>query len=193
MLKNYINFFYEFVSKPGVIGAVAPSSTQLANRMVEWLDFEQINVVVEYGCGTGVFTSEILKRIKPKTTFFALEINENLVEQCHKNVPSATVYNDSVVNISKYLDKHKVNKVDAIISGLPWAAFSKELQDSLMQETLKVLVDGGKFATFAYVNGLVLPPAIRFRKKLRESFSTIEHSPIVWYNLPPAFVYRCKK
>lgn len=193
MLKAQRNFLTQFLTNPSSVGAIAPSSVQLAQEMVNWLDFKKLKVVVEYGCGTGVFTREILRHIQPETVFFALEINAQMVAHCKESLPEATIYCDSVLNIRQYLDKHKVDKVDAIISGLPWAAFSPTLQDSLMTETLNVLSGQGCFATFAYIHGLALPPGIRFKKKLRQHFSVVDYSPIVWYNLPPAFVYKCKK
>ena len=52
---------------------------------------------------------------------------------------------------------------------------------------------GGQFATFAYLQGLLLPAGQRFKDKLAQSFSKVEKSPTVWRNLPPAFVYRCTK
>jgi phospholipid N-methyltransferase len=53
--------------------------------------------------------------------------------------------------------------------------------------------DGGKFATFAYLQGLIMPAGIRFRKQLETQFSKVEISKVVWKNLPPAIVYRCQK
>ncbi len=67
------------------------------------------------------------------------------------------------------------------------------MQDSLLNATLESLKPGGQFATFAYLQGLLLPAGKRFKKKLAQSFSKVEKSPTVWLNMPPAFVYRCTK
>ena len=58
---------------------------------------------------------------------------------------------------------------------------------------MAVLRPGGQFATFAYLQGLLLPAARRFRANLGRSFSQVERSPTAWTNLPPAFVYRCRR
>ncbi len=63
----------------------------------------------------------------------------------------------------------------------------------LMAATLGHLKPGGSFATFAYVQGAVLPAGRRFRQLLGEHFTRVHASPIVWRNAPPAFVYRCVK
>jgi phospholipid N-methyltransferase len=76
---------------------------------------------------------------------------------------------------------------------LPWAAFPNELQATLLQAVLTRLSDGGYFATFAYLQGTILPAGMRFHKRLHEAFGEVRCSPTVWRNLPPAFVYRCRK
>jgi glycolate oxidase iron-sulfur subunit len=37
----------------------------------------------------------------------------------------------------------------------------------------------------------VLPHNSRFRRALGQRFASVEETPVVWRNLPPAFVYRC--
>ena len=83
--------------------------------------------------------------------------------------------------------------MDAVLSGLPWAVFPDSLQLELLEEIKANLKPGGKFATFAYVQGMVLPAAQKFRKLLKSEFGEVHQSPIVWRNAPPAFVYRCEK
>jgi phospholipid N-methyltransferase len=84
-----------------------------------------------------------------------------------------------------------MSHVDAVICGLPWASFPESLQQEIMEAMLQVLRPGGQFATFAYWQGLMLPAGLRFARRLRATFSTVERSPTAWRNLPPAFVYRC--
>ena len=64
---------------------------------------------------------------------------------------------------------------------------------AVMQEVHRVLKPGGRFVTFAYVHGVWLPPGKRFADLLPEYFSTVSKSPVVWLNVPPAFVYRCRR
>ena len=56
-----------------------------------------------------------------------------------------------------------------------------------------VLHPGGRFTTFAYVQGLLLPPARRFEKLLRAQFPQVRRTRVVWRNLPPAFAYVATK
>jgi phospholipid N-methyltransferase len=52
---------------------------------------------------------------------------------------------------------------------------------------------GARFATFAYSHAAWMPPARKFRELLDSRFSQVETSKVVWRNVPPAFVYRCRK
>src|SRR5207253_2847801 len=67
------HFLREFLSRPGRIGAVAPSSPRLCKRMVEMVDLSTARVVVEYGPGTGVCTEAILPALPRACRFFAVE------------------------------------------------------------------------------------------------------------------------
>ena len=159
--------------------------------MVDSFDWDQIHAVIEYGPGTGVFTEAILKKIHPEANFFAIEQSKEMVEATRQRCPNAKILQDSVTNVQEICHQQSLKSVDAIISGLPWAAFPDVLQTEIMDSMLKVLRPGGTFATFAYWQGLALPAGKRFGRRLRETFSRVERSKTVWKNLPPAFVYRC--
>lgn len=184
----------QFCREPRTIGAIAPSSRRLADKMVAPIDFGKAKVIVEYGPGSGVFTRHVLNSIdNQKTIFFGLELNEKMNRLASEKAPEAVIYQDSAAAVRKYLLQYGVEHADAIISGLPWASFPESLQDEILAETAQGLTEGGIFTTFAYLHGLILPSGIRFRRKLQQHFSQVETSPVVWRNLPPALVYWCRK
>ena len=184
-------FFRECFSNPRGIGAIAPSSFLLAKEMVSNIGISSASVIVEYGPGTGAFTSEILTRINPDACFFAVENNPKMALAFRRRFPHVLLFEDSVENVSNILRRLGESRVDCIISGLPWASFDFHVQDRLLETTVSVLREGGRFATFAYLHGLLLPAGGRFRRKFKDYFSQVTRSPVVWRNLPPAFVYRC--
>ena len=147
--------------------------------------------MVEFGPGTGVFTQAIIERLHPDSTFFAVERSAEMVEVTRKRCPNVTVYNDSVTNIAQLCQQESIEKIDAVICGLPWASFPESLQTEIIESMLAVLAPEAQFATFAYWQGVVLPAGARFNRRLRNTFASVERSPSVWLNLPPAFVYRC--
>jgi phospholipid N-methyltransferase len=86
-----------------------------------------------------------------------------------------------------------IEAVDVIFSGLPWASFDDDLQERVLDATLRVLRPGGQLITFGYRVGTFLPKGRRFYKRLPSYFSSVQRSEYVWRNLPPAFVVRCTK
>jgi len=108
-------------------------------------------------------------------------------------MPTVRVFEDSVENLDAILQGQGLNQVDCILSGLPWAAFDEDLQDRLLKVAWQSLAPDGRFVTFAYLQGLLLPAGQRFARKIRGCFRQVTRSRVVWKNLPPAFVYRCTR
>ncbi|WP_164104004.1 class I SAM-dependent methyltransferase [Candidatus Laterigemmans baculatus] len=188
-----VTFLRTFLRRPGQVGAIAPSSRHLAAAMVDWFDWEQARGVVEYGPGTGVFTEAIARRLHPEARFFAIERSEELCRVVRQRCPAVTVCQDSVVNVAELCRQQQIETVDAVVCGLPWASFPDALQRECLDALAEVLVPGGQFATFAYWQGMLMPAAHHFRRRLDDYFSDIQMSPTVWRNLPPAFIYRCRR
>jgi len=190
---NLIQFLKQFVLHTAKTGAVAPSSKGLADLITDTAGLQSASAVIEFGTGTGVFTEKILQKISDETRFFALEINPDFVKATRKRCPEAVVYQDSAANAKKYLDELGINECDCIICGLPWVAFSEELQDELLDTIIDVLKPGGRFLTFAYLQGLLLPAGMRFKRKLSTRFNSVTKTKTIWLNFPPAFVYCAEK
>ena len=186
-----LQFFWAFLCRPATVGAIAPSSRALARRMIEGFDLAGARTVVELGPGMGPFTGVILERLGPSATFLALELESTAVARLRQRFPQVNVYQDSAENLSGYLARCASPRADYIVSGLPWASLPVPMQDRIFQAILVGLAPGGRFTTFAYVHASWLPRARRFRRRLEAAFQTVTISPLVWGNLPPAFVYCC--
>ena len=183
----------EYMRNPRRTGAVAASSGALARTICSEIGIASAKSIVEYGPGTGIFTREILARRRPDALFCAFEVNPKLAERFRGQFPDVTLFEDSAANAPDLLPKIDMGPADCIVCGLPWAAFDDDLQDALLDATMSILRPGGKFATFAYLQGLLLKAGRHFRRKLHDRFALVRRSPVVWRNLPPAFVYRCTK
>ena len=162
--------------------------------MLNSLNWDRISVLAEYGPGTGAITKQILQRIENASpAFFAVEVNDTFASNLKRSFPELDLAHDSVANIESLLAERGHQQMDAVVSGLPWTAFSDELQDELLLPMLENLSDDGEFVTFAYVHGLPLKSAKRFRKKLNAHFNSVRISRTVWRNIPPAIYYTCTK
>jgi phospholipid N-methyltransferase len=192
-MSNTLTFLKTFLRHPTQVGAIAPSSPSLVRVMVDWFDWQNARSVVEFGPGTGVFTQAIQSKLHADAKFFAIERSSELAETTRQLCPGVTVYEDSVTNVAELCARESIDQIDAIVCGLPWASFSDTLQSEIMETMLARLRPGGQFATFAYWQGIILPAGRRFSSRLHQSFSSVEKSETAWRNLPPAFVYRCRR
>jgi len=192
-MKYSLRFLQQFFLNPGTTGAIAPSSRGLAREMVDWLEFDRANAVVEYGPGTGAFTEAVLANLHRQCSFFLIEVNPLFVQLLQVSYPGTVIYKDSVKDVRQLCDREGITHVNCIVSGLPWASFPDAMQTQYLDAMMTVLRPGGQFVTFAYLHGLLLPNGQRFRRKLGNYFSQVTRSRTVWMNLPPAFVYRCRR
>ncbi|WP_421085631.1 class I SAM-dependent methyltransferase (plasmid) [Priestia sp. MF3] len=182
---NAIHFIQEYIRHPRTVGAVMPSSKQLAKEMVKPIPFEKVTCIVEYGPGTGVFTEEIIQHKRPDTIFLAIEANEafyQMLKEKYANVENVYIIHGSAENIKQYLKQYDIVKVDYIVSGLPFTSLPLPVSKVILQETATLLGEEGKFITFQYSKVK--------RSFFSSFFDNIDFERVYW-NVPPAYVFIC--
>jgi phosphatidylethanolamine/phosphatidyl-N-methylethanolamine N-methyltransferase len=189
---EYWHFISAFLRRPLTVGAVAPSSPALARAMVPPLDLKSAGIVVELGAGTGAITQEIRHRIGLGTELAAFELHPDAVERLHKKFPDIEIIHDTAENLREHLDRLGHRFADCIVSGLPWSMMSDPLQSRILDAVLATLHPEGVFSAMVYFHAKGLPSSRKFKRKLEMRFARITASPIVWGNMPPAFVYYCE-
>ena len=140
-----------------------------------------------------MITREIVRMLPEGGKLVAVELDEMLCLQLRRNFPAVEVLHDSASRLDAILAERNLPAADAIVSGLPWAVFPESLQREILDAVAGSLAPEGWFTTFAYLQGLMLPAGMRFRRLLNETFGEVLTSSVVWRNLPPAFVYRCRR
>ncbi len=188
-----VKFLKEFITAPSRVGAVAASSRAVADVVADVARVAGSSVVVEFGPGDGAITRVIAEKLPRNGTFFAIEISEDFCRSLRQSMPQVQVFHDSAENTRKYLDEMNLNQCDAVISGLPWAAFDEELQGRLLDTVVDVLRPGGRFVTYMYFLSPYLPRGVRFHRQLEARFTTVKKTSLIWRNLPPAFAYYAEK
>lgn len=176
-------FFYKFIRTPKAIGSVTPSSRHLANKMVAAVQWSDIHSVAELGVGTGVFTKAIHRSLQNETKVMLFERDSHLRNQLEQQYPGFTTHSDAK-SIHAVVRQQGLEYVDCIISGLPFANFPQSVRDDLMEQIVKSLKPSGLFIAFQYT--------LQMKKQLKKHFD-IEAIQFVMLNVPPAFVYVCRK
>ncbi|GAA3072158.1 hypothetical protein GCM10017600_24200 [Streptosporangium carneum] len=150
-------------------------------------------MIVELGPGTGAFTAEIQRRLNGRGHHLAVEINPALASFLSDRHPKVDVVVDDAARLPELLRERGLDKADAIVSGLPWAAFSEETQTRLLDAVVAIMTPHTAFTTFAYSFAKRMRPAQRFRHRLHTTFEEVVVGRTVWGNLPPAFVYHVRR
>lgn len=191
MKPSKLKFFKTFLESPLQVGAILPSSPALARQITEPIDFENAEVIVEFGPGLGSFTTELLQRKRPETQLIAFEVNPSMADEIAKAHPELDLVRDGAENILEHLAKRGIKQVDAIVSGLPFAQFPPRLQERILNGTVRALRPGGLFLSFTYYHSNALPMTHRFRARLKKLFRKVERVRVL-KNVPPAYVTRCE-
>lgn len=176
-------FLKRFLSAPGRIGSIAPSSRFLTRMITQKVPWADARVIVELGPGTGVFTREILRLKRPDTEFLVIERDPQFRQKLEERFPGLLLRSEAV-QLNRYLQELGLGSPDVIISGLPFAVFLPELRETILDQVEEALAPGGLFITFQY--------SLQLHQELNRRFSSVEVS-FTLLNVPPAFVYTCRK
>ena len=185
-------FFRSFLTRPGQIGAVLPSGPELARRIARPIDLQDARCIVELGPGTGAFTEALLAGMSPRARLIAIEANPQMGAIVASTFPEVELVHDDAGRIRELLQERGVEEVDAVVSGLPFTTFPPRLQTRVVEGAHAVLKPGGLFLSFTYYYSRLLPACHRFEALLRRTFGEVDRLPVL-RNLPPAFVFRCRK
>jgi len=184
--KHKRRFLSTFFSERKQVGAVAPSSRFLVNTMCNKINFKEADVILELGPGTGVFTTEILKRAKPNSKIILFELNETFFQLLvdKYNDPRIEVLYSSADEILDVLKERKIEKVDAILSSLPLTVIQEEVKEKIMEQSFSCLKENGTYVQYQY--------SLNAKKLLTKTFGKLKMG-FVPANIPPAFVYLARK
>lgn len=152
--------------------------------MLDPIDFKTVKCIVEFGPGTGSITHELLNLMPSDSVLLAFEINADFCEILNEiKDPRLKIISDTAENIELYLKENKIERVDYIVSSLPFAMIPNGIVKNILSVVKKVLKPAGSFMQYQY--------SLNAYKKLKNTFKNVEVSftPI---NIPPAFVFICK-
>lgn len=156
-------------------------------KMVEDIAFDRASCIVEYGPGTGVFTEMLLANIQPGTVLILIENNARLCQLLRKkygHLPNVHIIHDSAVHVDQHIQQYGLDKVDYIVSGLPFASLPAETSLDILAKSRQYLKQDGKFITFQYT--------LLKRGLLKQFFENVSMTR-VYRNLPPAYVFSCSR
>jgi phosphatidylethanolamine/phosphatidyl-N-methylethanolamine N-methyltransferase len=175
-------FLQEWLQCPKQIGAILPSSKNLAGAMANWLPPDSEAFVLELGPGTGVVTQALIERGLRQDRLVAIEKSPKLAGHLRERFPRAHIVTGDACQLDRLLKKHvrQLECVGAVISSLPLRNFAPEVADGLSKQIRAILHPAGKWVQYSYHLGSK-------RSKGTDCFDLLA-SDVVWWNVPPARV-----
>jgi len=174
----------------GYVASVTPTSKSAVKKVCGKIDFNGRRLIVEYGPGTGVFTSNLLKNMNDDSRLIAIERNPSFYRVLQKVFVDSrlTVFNDCAGNVLDVLKFCGESEVDIIISGIPFSLLSKENKLRILKNAHSALKEGGLF--LAYQNFFHLPEFLKVH--LEDIFQNVR-SQYVLQCLPPLVLFEAVK
>lgn len=180
-LRQRALFLRTMIRHPRQVGAVWPTSTRAVSDLLDLADFDEARTVLEFGAGTGVYTRQVLPRLRPDASFLSFELDPDLASTVsgYLDDPRLRLINDSAEHAVSYLGDQKA---DILVSSVPFTSLPAGLREDLMLAARAALKPGGRMLVLQY-SKTVLP-------HLKRHFGPVQMriSPV---NLPPAFLFAC--
>ncbi|MFF3665985.1 class I SAM-dependent methyltransferase [Microtetraspora malaysiensis] len=186
-------FMSAALRRQGVVGAIAPSSPSLARALTAVVPTSGTPVVVELGPGTGSISEAIRERLSPGARHLSVEIEPDLVTHLRRTKPWMETIHGDAADLGALLARAGADRVDAIVSTLPWSLFPGRRQERILGEVSRALAPTGAFTTVTYLHALPLAGARALRRRLRAAFDEVLTTGPVWRNLPPGMAYVCRR
>ncbi len=186
--RGTLSFFREFVCNPLAVGAIAPSSPNLAKAMLHNLPLHSEDTILELGPGTGAFTHFIRASLPNAEHYVGIELEPRFVHLLEREFPDLHFITGNAEQAFSLYQQTQLKAPSVIISGLPFASFRRQVQDRIVNNIHQLMSAGSVFRTFQYVHAYALPSAVRFRHTMDELFATHQRSQVLFNNLPPAYV-----
>lgn len=182
-------FLQRFFRSPKHIASVWPSSRFLTAQMFRDLALGDGDVVMEYGPGTGSFTTEIerLRLRGVRIDYLGIEKDPGMHQYLEQRFPDLDFVLGDAADAFELCAARALPASSVIISGLPLILMNDITVSRILDATRRCLQPDGVFRTFSYVHSYPSRRAGDLRNLIKECFEEYELSrPVVW-NVPPAF------
>jgi phosphatidylethanolamine/phosphatidyl-N-methylethanolamine N-methyltransferase len=184
LIGDEMRFLHSLVTRPRTTGAVSPSGPTLTRLMASHVDPGEDLPVIELGPGTGVVTKALIERGVKPSRIIAIEYSPEFCGMIRDRFPGVTVIEGDAYDLDTTLGG-RAERVSAVVSSLPLVARPLEDRIRLIEAGLRRMEPGRAFVQFSYLRRGPIeeaPPTF-----------TMEASPWVWMNIPPARVWRYRQ
>lgn len=186
-MKENLQFLQAFLKNPAKVGAIAPSSPELAATMVNGLQPDENNIILELGVGTGAITKFIEPILPNPDSYLGLELDPKLHATLRLAYPDLNIIEGNACEAYKIHKESGLGKVKYLVCCLPFVSLPGTVADQIYKQIDMFMEDGCTLRLFQYAHGYYLPPALKLRERMRNLYGKSRRSKIVLKNVPPAY------
>jgi phospholipid N-methyltransferase len=186
-MNENLHFLRAILKHPLKVGAIAPSSPELAQMMLSNIEPSSEKIILELGVGTGAITKLIQEKIPNRESYLGIELDHGLVQRLNNRFPDLNIV---CGNASEAYDIHRetgLGKPGYILSCLPFVTLPNVVVKQILAQVERFMDDGCTFTTFQYAHGYYTPAALKLREFMRDRYGKSQRSPLVMKNVPPAY------
>jgi phospholipid N-methyltransferase len=178
-------FARNFFRHPLMLGSIVPSSRFLIRELLKPVDWSQAKVIVEYGPGVGVITTEVLRRMRPDAMLIAIETNPDFVTYLRDSIQDERLHvvEGSAEAVDEILRQHGQSSASYVISGIPFSTIPGPVRERILRKTCEALKPGGSFLVYQF-SSRVLEDLQRIFRYVRRQFEPL--------NVLPAHLFFCQ-
>jgi phospholipid N-methyltransferase len=191
-MNENIQFLQAFLKNPLKVGSIAPSSSELALKMIEEIKPNKNNIVLELGVGTGAITKYLQHILPDDESYLGIELDKDLVKSLKRKYKNLNIVCGNACETVAIHKKSGLGKVGFIICCLPFVSLPNEVGEKILLEIDKLMQNGCTFRTFQYAHGYYMPSAIKLREFMRKRYGKARKSQLIVNNLPPAYTLTWK-
>ena len=186
-MNENIQFLQAFLKSPLKVGAIAPSSPELAKMMLKGIKPNEDNIIIELGVGTGAITKHIREIIPDDRSYLGIEVDPRLVRSLHRKFPDMNIVCGNAAEMSRIHKESGLGRVGYVLCCLPFVTLPGEVAGKVLSEVEEFMADGCTFRVFQYAHGYYSPAALKLREFMRSRYGKSRRSPLVVKNVPPAY------
>ena len=191
-MNENIEFLQAFLKNPLKVGSIAPSSPELAQKMIQGIHPDEDSIVIELGVGTGAITKFLQAVVPNRESYLGIELDRTLVRSLKINYSQLRFVCGNACETFALHQKSKLGKVGFIICCLPFVSIPNDVGEEILREIDKFMERGCVFRTFQYAHGYYFPSALKLREHMRNRYGKAQKSRLVMKNVPPAYTLTWK-
>lgn len=159
MAADWAIFFGTWLKKPLEIAAANPSGKLLARAVGRQLDLGRPGHVLELGAGTGGLTRGLLESGCPPERLVLIEREPELAAVLRRRFRGVLVLEGDAAELSTLLAEARIFRLSTVVSSLPIKWFPREVQAAIVEQSFRLLGEGGRVLQITNALASPLPMA----------------------------------